>query len=392
MSRAMTPALVLGGPSGTTLAVIRNLGRKGIPTFAVGTGTSFVSHSRWHRRLPGLSGVAPTPASLAELLATVRFEQMVLFPCSDAWVAAIAALEPGPAARFPASQASPATIDILLDKATFATTLERLGVPHPRTVGIGPSDNPATFPAWALERAFLKPRNSEAFRQRFGVKARWFRSPAEAMTLVAEAAQAGLGLVLQEYIPGPPTRHYMVEGFVDRAGAVRARFVRQRLRMHPTDFGDSVWMVSVPLAAVGPAVEILDRLFDVIGYRGMFEAEFKYDDRDGCFKLLEVSARPWGFVAFAARCGVDFCSMAYRDALGLSVDPSVEYKVGRYCVQPAGQWKLVRDGQLSPWEWGRSLVGATQLVLCHDDPVPAVADSFSWLRRKLIVAGREARS
>lgn len=380
----MTPALILGGASATALAVIRSLGRQGIPAFAVGTGTSFVSHSRWHRRLPGVSGVEPTPASLADLLTTLPFERMVLVPCSDGWVAAIADLEPGLAARFPASQASPATIDILLDKALLATTLERLGVPHPRTARIEPSDSPAAFPTWALDGAFLKPRNSEAFQRRFGVKARWFRSPAEAMTLVAEAAQAGLGLVLQEYIPGPPTRHYMVEGFVDRTGAVCARFVRQRLKMHPTDFGDSVWMRSVAIAAVEPAVGLLDHLLVALGYRGMFEAEFKYDDRDDRFKLLEVSARPWGFVAFAARCGVDFCSMAYRDALGLTVNPGVGYEAGRYCVLPSGQWRLMREGQLSLSQWGRSLVGASQLVLCRDDPAPAVADALSWFRRKLV--------
>src|SRR5206468_12627170 len=122
---------------------------------------------------------------------------------------------------------------------------------------------------------FLKPRDSEAFRTRFGVKAWRFGTVAEATSLVVEAARTGLGLVLQEYVPGPPNHHDMIEGFVDRTSAVRARFVRQRLRMHPTDFGDSVFMVSVPLAAVEPAVETLDRLFEALRYRGVFEAEFK---------------------------------------------------------------------------------------------------------------------
>src|SRR5262249_26993514 len=100
-------------------------------------------------------------------------------------------------------------------------------------------------------------------------------------------------------------------------------------------------------------------------------------------KLLEVNARPWGLLALAARCGVDVCIMAYRDALGLPVDPVVSYEVGRHCVHPAGQWRLVREGLRSPGGWGRSLLGATQLVLCADDPLPAVADGARWLLGRL---------
>ena len=78
--------------------------------------------------------------------------------------------------------------------------------------------------------------------------------------------------MLQEYIPGPPTCHYMVEGC----------------------------LVSVPLDRIRGAIESLDRLFAHLSYRGVFEAEFKYDDRDGQLKLLEVNTRPWYFMGFAA--------------------------------------------------------------------------------------------
>src|SRR5712691_10045831 len=124
--------------------------------------------------------------------------------------------------------------------------------------------------------------------------------------------------------------------------------------MHPTDFGDSTYMVSVPLEAVQGAVEILNRLLEALQYRGVFEAEFKHDQRDGRDKLLEVPA-PVGFVGFNAACGVDVCEMAYRDALGLTVEPVINYEVDRRCVQPRLCRELVRNGRLTPWAWGRSL-------------------------------------
>ena len=57
------------------------------------------------------------------------------------------------------------------------------------------------------------------------------------------------------------------------------------------------------------AHDSLCRLFEGLGYVGPFNAEFKYDARDGRFKILEVNAR---LVAGRARhlWGLDVCRMA----------------------------------------------------------------------------------
>ncbi len=387
-----TPALVLGGPLATALAVVRGLGRAGIAQYAVGTGGSFVAASRWHRALPASPGTPLTAASLARLLEAQPLERAVLFPCSDEWALAVAALPPALAARFPASLAPLASVETLVDKAKLAELLARLDIPHPPTVPIRAAADLVGLPDAVLQAGFLKPRHSQAFARRYGVKAFRFRTRAEAVTLARKAEGAGLDLLLQEYVPGPPTRHFMIEGFVDAAGRVRARFVRQRLRMHPPEFGDSTYMVTRALDSVAAAVEPLDRLLAALRYRGMFEAEFKYDDRDARFKLLEVNARPWLFLGFAAACGVDFCVMAYRDALGLPVDPVERYPVGRRFLVPSldaqGCWRLLREGSLTPWGWMRSWLGAGQLVFAWDDPVPGLVSPGAGLGR---VIRRRAR-
>jgi predicted ATP-grasp superfamily ATP-dependent carboligase len=323
---------------------------------------------------------------LCDYLTGVPHDGMVLIPPTDEWALAVARLPAPLAARFPASLASLASLEVLVDKGRFAAVLERLGVPHPRTVCVGPGEDWARLPADAFVDTFLKPRDSQAFRRRFGLKALHFRTPAEAVALAREARQAGLEVMLQEYVPGPPSHHYMVEGFVDRSGRVCARFVRQRLRMFPPDFGDSTYMVGVPVDRVQGAVESLDRLLAHLSYRGVFEAEFKYDERDGQFRLLEVNARPWYFIGFAADCGVDFCAMAYRDALGLTVEPLHTYEVGRHCVVGSDRfacWALFRRGRLSAWAWLRSWLGAHQMLFSWDDPLPG----FARILQHLWVAG-----
>jgi D-aspartate ligase len=383
---ATIPVLVLGAPWTTTLAVIRSLGRNRVPHYTVGATGSFVAASRWHHALPD-AGLQDTTHSLAEFLGKRRDDRMVLIPCSDNWALAVAGVQSTLGDRFPASIASRQTVEALVDKARFAGTLAELGIPHPRTVRLRTDADLVALGAQAFEGVFIKPRDSQAFLTRYGMKAIKVGTRSEALAHARRAREAGLEVMLQDYIPGPPSCHYMVEGFVDRAGSVRAHFVRQRLRMFPPDFGDSTYMTSRAVDTLREPIERLDRLLESLKYRGVFEAEFKYDERDGEFKLLEVNARPWGFIEFAAACGVDFCMMAYRDALGTPVEPVRTYAVGRHCVVPSldafACLALVRRRQLGSWDWVRSWAGAHQLVFAWDDPLPAVKSAVEVIRELL---------
>jgi predicted ATP-grasp superfamily ATP-dependent carboligase len=374
--RTKTAALVLSGPVHTALGVIRALARNGIPQFTVGTGTSYVSYSRWHRRLPNHGGNGPTPETLAPFLERLPVERMVLMPCSDAWVAAVARLEPTLAARFPASIAPAESLDICLDKGRFADTLARLGLPHPRTISIAAPGDVRTLWDSTLRDPFLKPRDSRAFQACYGVKAFRIRTQAEAISRVREAQQAGVELLLQEYVPGPADSHYFIDGFVDRGGSLCARFARRRVRTYPEPFGDSCCMVTISLEEARVPLGILDRLLPALRYRGVFNAQFKYDDRDGLFKLLEINPRPWGGVSLAVSCGVDVIKMAYQDALDLPVQPNRKYPIGRYWVYPSRDrivcWRLLREGRLTPGAWIRTWAGAVQPIFCWDDPAPAI--------------------
>jgi predicted ATP-grasp superfamily ATP-dependent carboligase len=126
-------------------------------------------------------------------------------------------------------------------------------------------------------------------------------------------------------------------------------------------------------------------------YRGVFSAEFKRDERDVEYRILELNTRPWWYVEFAARCGVNVCAMAYRDAQGLDVEKVTSYAVGRRCVFPYYDFyacsALRRAGRMSLRAWVSAWVGATQPVLTWRDPMPGVragaAVLFRWLRRLL---------
>jgi len=311
----------------------------------------------------------------------------VLMPCSDAWVRAVASLSPGMRERYPASVAPLEAVDTLVDKSRFRATLERLGLPQPRTHDLSSLEDLERVSDDVLASSFLKPVRSQEFFARFGVKALMTTGRLDAREKLANSIGEGFEMMLQEYIPGPPGNHYFIDGFVDRDGICRARFARQRLRMSPPDFGNSTLMRSVPLADVALAADALDALFADIRYRGVFSAEFKRDERDGQFKLIEVNARPWWYVEFAARCGVNVCELAVQDALGRKGGAVGGYQVGRTCVFPYYDLAAARAeyaaGRLSALGWMRSWIGSYQPVFRWSDPLPAASEIAHTLRRRL---------
>jgi D-aspartate ligase len=370
--RERCPALVFG--SGVTqLGVLRALGGSGVTPLAVCDREDFVRRSRWYRPAPRRAEGMP----LGEYLGTLQVGRAVLVPCSDYWVTAIAGLGPEYRDRFPASVPPAEAAAILVDKRRFAELLRVLGVPQPHTEPIDSVADLERVPEGVLAgTTFLKPRDSQRFFARFHVKALRVASRADAVARLADIEAAGLGVVLQEYIPGPASQHYYVEGFVDAERQVRIWFARRRLRMYPPDFGNSTYFASVPLDEVSGAVASMTTLLAHLKYRGIFSAEFKLDHRDGEFKLLEVNARPWWYVDFAVRSGADVVTAAYRDALGLPVETVTRYRVGATCMYPYYDYHAYRgDG----WTlrkfaaWLGAFLNARQPIFRWSDPRPGLA-------------------
>lgn len=376
------PAIVLG--SGVvTLGALRALGRQGITAYAAEVRPGLERTSRWYRPVPG----AWTHDSLEQNLRGCSLPSAVLIPASDKAALETAALSQDLSARYPSSSAEPDLVAALLDKARLSELMKRHGVRHPRTWTIEAPADLEQLQDQALDQVFLKPRDSFRFSQRFNQKSLRPVGRESMLRTLSELTAEGFAMVVQEYIPGPASNGYLLDGFIDRDGNLCGLFARQRLRMYPTDFGNSSALRSIPREEVSEAEDTLVDLLGKLRYRGIFNAEFKRDERDGSFYLFEINPRAWWYVEFAARCGVDTVTMAYRDALDLRVEPVEGYQVGRRAIYPyydlhacVDAW---RDGAAEPWPMLRSWVGADQMVFARDDPRPFLTEVFGLARRYL---------
>jgi D-aspartate ligase len=379
------PPVLVFGSGLTALGTIRLLGRAGLNPLVVSDTPGITGKSRWYQAAPRSSSKEVATENLAAWLNGLPLERAVLIPCSDAWALRIVTCADDVRARFPTSMASPQVLETLVDKWRFAKVLAELGLPRPRTTALDPSTIVADIPDAAFSGAFIKPRDSALFFRRFGVKGIPVTSRADLARRLDELSKLGIAVELQEYIPGPASNHFYVEGFVDSSGQVCALFTRQRLRMYPIDFGNSTLFKSVHPSEFPDGVEAVTRLLKHLRFRGVFSVELKRDERDGMCRLIEVNARPWWYVEFAGQCGVDVVSMYVADALGQAVVPVHEFTTGKTCVYPSYDFHACRalraSHELTMREWAASWLSSTQPVLRWSDPAPATGAVRVVLKR-----------
>lgn len=391
---SQAPVIVFG-TSVTALAAIRSFRRLGIDVFVYTIPGDLVTLSKYYNPIPrpaGFDPAAPPVAQMESILRSLTFERAFLLPCTDLWSEAAAGLCEELKLRFRASIAPRETMAILLDKGKLASQMTALGLPHPRSFHLESEEDIDNIDEGVFESAFLKPKSSARFIAKFKVKALHVHSREEARLLFREATNANCEVILQEYVPGPPTRHYFIDGFIDKHGAVLARFARRRERMYPVDFGNSTFMKSVPLSDVAPAAKALDTLLSKLNYRGIFSAEFKYDDRYSNFYLLEVNVRPWWYLGFAQASRVPVCEMAYADAMDAPMPSMGDYPIGKSCIYPYFDlqeyfWRKRHSpnetrAPLLPRLW--ACVTSHQPIFAWDDPHPAIFNFLLVVRRFLV--------
>lgn len=378
--------VLLFGHGISAIGALRSLARSGVTVYPAIPDPDFVGRSRFRRALPESTEEPVTPSTLANWLVGLSLPHAVLMPCADDWAMAVATLPPSLARRFPSSSPSADAIATCTNKWQFARVLATNALPHPQTVLLSSMDDLERLPNEAFVGRFLKPLDSLSFSTRHKVKAFLIDSKKDARDVMRRGEEEGVSdfpILLQEYVPGDPTNHYFVDGFIDRTGDIRALFARKRLRMFPPLLGNSTLMESVPVDEVAGAVDTLRRLFAVMRYRGIFSAELKFDARDKRFKILEVNARPWWYVEFASRSGVNVCRMAYDDALRAPVETPPPYRPGRRCVYLVNDFKAIQADRRGTMSWVRSWIGADETVLALDDPWPGLTHLFNAVSKHL---------
>jgi len=376
----MPVAVVLGqGMAGaTSLAVVRDLGRARIPV--VSFSPSRLNPTR-HSRYCTFQHCPDPERKACELLDLLIAEagnhagRCVLFAVGDAELLFLIehACELRRWFSFPDFPRSLATT--LMDKYEQVKMVRDLGVDVPATICPSSAEESDCIGRELGFPVFIKPRCTRQWPYLGHNKGFVARNAAELRERLEWAFAAGFPVLVQSVIRGPDPNHYSVYCYVAGEPARDAACSYRILRKYPAGFGFGVFAESV----IDDALEqtSLD-LLRSLGLRGVAEVEFKCDERDGKWRLIEINPRFSLQHALASAAGANLASLEYFDLIGSPAASASEYREGvRWTMAgldlraSLGQW---RRGELSIRQWARSFKGlrAEALFAC-DDPGPALA-------------------
>ncbi|GAB2806116.1 hypothetical protein GCM10027073_43500 [Streptomyces chlorus] len=302
-----------------TLGAVRSLGRAGVEVHVVADESrSPVRSSRYVHRLhtPPLPG-----ASADDILAVLRrvaeriARPAVLVPMDDASAIAAGRLRDALAPSY-LLPAMPGTLpERVADKAELAAVCASADLPHPKTL-IPDSPERAAADATRLglpvvakwSRPWLLPAGS-GLRSTLLV-----RSAQQARELYLRSEEAGSPLLLQAYLPPGPNRDWFFHGYADHSGVVRAGGPGVKRLAWPRGAG----LTAVGSWVPNPQVRALaERLTGELGYRGVFDLDFRRCPAPGRYHLLDFNPRPGAqFRLFEDRAGLDVVRALHLDLTG----------------------------------------------------------------------------
>ncbi len=319
-------ALVIGGDSRVALAVVRSLGRRGIPVAVAGYSRNTLAGSS---RYAGRKLVVPDPFMDPDSLAHALREEArlhpdtVWIPATDEVLAVVDRIRdqlPGIRLPFPPSS----VLELAWDKGKLAEFASVCGLAVPRTRRPRSASEAVEAAGDLGFPVILKPSRSK-MRTKNGFREGLVRSVRDLQELVGawERENANIPFpLLQEQIPGHGEGIFVLAD----QGRVVARFAHRRIREKPPSGGVSVLRESVAVPEF--LTEPVDRLIQALGWHGACMVEFRIDARDGKPYLMEINPRFWGSLQLAVDAGMDFPFLLYRLALGEKLDPVEPYRTG----------------------------------------------------------------
>ena len=220
-------------------------------------------------------------------------------------------------------------LNIFIEKEKTYALAKQFDIPHPKSIPLFRLED-LTEISETVYPCILKPVLSTPFTDRFHVKNFEVHNDHELEEKFKLCLEAGLSMVLQEIIPGPDDNLYKMQGYVNSQGRLVGRFFYRKLRQHPPQYG--VARVGISTDRQPEVERLTEELLIRSNYRGYFSNEFKFDPRDGQFKLIENNCRMprSGMLAIAA--GINFPWLMYQDLVLNQQCDITDYKVGTYWI------------------------------------------------------------
>lgn len=301
------------------LSIIQELGRHGVPVYALDTFRSVGTVSRYAHYWPCPDPLHDEDGFIQFLIEKgSEFDQKpVLFPTNDHWATAIARHKQELEQWYLPCVADGPVVDLLISKDRFYQWAMERNYPVPRSYS--PDEvlegDGNIFPLIAKPIARRSPNlcadHLDLHRFLDAHRMTVINNISEYRGFASQYAGYFDYFLFQEYIPGMADRMYTVGIYADKQHEVLGLFTGRKVRGFPPDIGDCI---------VGQGEKMPDEITACVkemvrdlGYSGIAEFEFKKDLSTGEFRLIEINPRSWSWIGITPACGVNLPWIAYAD-------------------------------------------------------------------------------
>nr|WP_315249369.1 hypothetical protein [uncultured Duganella sp.] len=333
MAERLLPAVVLGIDTPIGLAIIRDLGRRGVPVYGIARSVDAIGLRSRYLRRGLLRAGGDTPGLLAQLR-QLREEigEACLFAISETDISALNA-ERTQLHGYRLLFAAPAAMARVLDKVVTYAAAERVGVQVPHTLQPESLDHAAAMAGRLRYPVVLKwadPNGVAPLLRQAGL-------PLDKVHYCADAAALLVYLrpyqaldrfpLVQEYCAGYGLGQFILM----RDGQPQYLFQHRRLHEWPPDGGVSTSCLSLPLSQHAEQMRRSVALLQALEWDGVAMVEYRHDPATGQSALMEVNGRFWGSLPLACHAGAAFPWLLYRShGLGQVVQQA-PYRAGLRC-------------------------------------------------------------
>jgi D-aspartate ligase len=322
------PGVIVLGGNFLALGIVRSLGARGVPVWVIDSDSSksIAQFSRYTTRF--IVTEEPIQDVLIRAGREHQLNGWMIFPTNDQYVESVSTHHEVLSSMYTLTTPPLVVTKFALDKRLTYRKADELGIATPWTcVGTDAAAIDAKAPPYPL---ILKPAINHHFFPQTNIKALPVGDFADLQRRFAQMSKyiSPDEVLVQERIPGGGENQFSFCA-ICKNGRAYAPLVAQRRRQYPLEFGNASTFVET---TTQPDVEASGRLFlESIGHDGMAEVEFKFDPRDGKYKILDVNLRAWGWHTIGIAAGLDFAYLLWRERSGFDVYPHGTPRKAAWC-------------------------------------------------------------
>lgn len=346
MTLNSAPVIILGGRI-MGLTAIRSLGQRGINVNLVYHDVNdYAARSKYVSK----SFLAPHPEhnedDFINFLLGLKDELngAIIYPTEDEYLITIAKHKPNLSNHFIIACNDFEIISKLIDKKYIYDISKNAGIPTPKNLVTKDLHSASEFAKTIGYPCLVKPSQSHVYFKALGKKMAKVYDEENLVSELNKAYSLNLEVMIQEFIPGADDINFSYWGYRVN-NKFYAEATAQKVRNDPPGTGSPRVQVTRNILEIIPLAQ---RILEAIDFQGYANVEFKFHEKSGEYKFMEVNPRINRCMLQAIAGGIDYPWIIYNHLLNGSLPENLSCEDGIYWIDLAKD--LIRNFQFRKTE------------------------------------------